>query len=152
MPCLAGSAKGRGEPKSHRARSYRPDVSPAHNKSAPVAAVSAALDAGLPPEPALLRDAVRALLAVLAKRAPGRSVEVRVPPYGAIQCVAGPRHTRGTPPNVVEMDPLTFFGLATGRLDWAGAVRSGAVTASGIRADLSAYLPLSGGPNSSGAM
>lgn len=154
MPCPAGSAKGGGTRKSRRARSYRPDVSSAHNKSTPVAAVSAALDAGLSPEPAQLRDAVRALLAVLAKRAPGRSVEVRVPPYGAIQCVAGPRHTRGTPPNVVEMDPLTFFGLATGRQGWAEAVRAGALRASGIRADLSAYLPLPppGEPDSSGAM
>ena len=102
----------------------------------------AALDAGLPPDPAQLRDAVRALLAVLAKRAPGRSVEVRIPPYGAIQCVAGPRHTRGTPPNVVEMDPVTFVKLATGRLAWTDAVAAGAVRASGIRADLSAVLPL----------
>lgn len=89
-----------------------------------------------------LRDAVRFLLEELAERAPGRSVEVRVPPYGATQCVAGPRHTRGTPPNVVETDPMTFVALATGGTDWAAAVAEGLVQASGERADLSALLPL----------
>jgi hypothetical protein len=85
---------------------------------------------------------VRSLLAELRERAPGRSVEVRVPPYGAVQCVPGPRHTRGTPPNVVEMDPLTFLLLAAGRLRFADAVAAGRVSASGIRADLAPYLPL----------
>jgi hypothetical protein len=89
-----------------------------------------------------LRDAVRALLSALAKQAPGRSVEVRVPPYGAVQCVEGPRHTRGTPPNVIETDPITFVRLATGRISWAEAVDSGRVSASGNRANLSAILPL----------
>jgi hypothetical protein len=93
------------------------------------------------PEPTTLRDAVRSLLADLAGRAPGRSVEVRVPPYGAVQCVAGPRHTRGTPPNVVETDPRTWLLLATGRARWADAVADGRVRVSGARADLSAYLP-----------
>ncbi|SCF08765.1 MDMPI C-terminal domain [Micromonospora chaiyaphumensis] len=90
----------------------------------------------------MYREAVRTLLATLAERAPGRSVEVRVPPYGAVQCVAGPRHTRGTPPNVVEMDPATWLALATGRLGWAEAVTEGRVRVSGIRADLSEHLPL----------
>ena len=63
-------------------------------------------------------------------------------PVAAVQVVEGPRHTRGTPPNVVETDPLTWFRLATGRLGWAAAVRSGAVLASGARSDLSEYLPL----------
>jgi hypothetical protein len=89
----------------------------------------------------VLRDAVRMLLAALRAQAPGRSVEMRVPPYGAIQCVAGPRHTRGTPPNVVETDPMTFLLVATGRLAWAEAVAAGRISASGIRADLSPYLP-----------
>ncbi|HJZ06458.1 MAG TPA: sterol carrier family protein [Trebonia sp.] len=80
---------------------------------------------------------------VLERDAPGRSVEVRVVPVAAVQCVAGPRHTRGTPPNVIETDPLTWFLLATGRLGWAEAARTGAIKASGARADLSAYLPLS---------
>lgn len=82
------------------------------------------------------------LLSVLSQRVPGRSVEVRVPPYGAVQCVAGPRHTRGTPPNVIETDPLTWLRLATGRLEWAEAVAAGFIRASGIRADLTEYLPI----------
>ena len=90
----------------------------------------------------VLRDAVRALLQALRERSPGRSVEVRVPPFGAIQCVDGPRHTRGTPPNVVETDPITWILLATGRLDWTAAVSDGRVRASGIRADLSDQLPV----------
>jgi hypothetical protein len=101
-----------------------------------------ALDRGVEPERAVLRDAVRTLLAELARIAPGHSVEVRIPPFGAIQCVAGPRHTRGTPPNVVETDAMTWLLLATGRLAWRAAVASGKVRASGIRTDLSEYLPL----------
>ncbi len=66
-----------------------------------------------------------------------------MPPYGAVQCVAGPRHTRGTPPNVVETDPVTWVEVACGRLAWAEAVAQGRVSASGHRTDLSAYLPLS---------
>jgi hypothetical protein len=87
--------------------------------------------------------AVRVLLARLVERAPGRSVEVRVPPYAAVQCVEGPRHTRGTPPNVVECDGPTWLRLATGRLAWAEAVADGRLRASGERADLAALLPLS---------
>lgn len=101
-----------------------------------------ALDAGREPPREQVRDAVRTLLAELAERAPGRSVEVRVPPYGAVQCVPGPRHTRGTPPNVVETDPLTWVRLATGRTSWAEAVAAGQVRASGIRTDLSGLLPV----------
>jgi hypothetical protein len=89
-----------------------------------------------------LRDAVRFTLAVLAARAPGRSVEVRIPPYGAVQCVEGPRHTRGTPSNVIEMDPVTWMELATGRLAWSEALAGARVRLSGIRADISPYLPL----------
>lgn len=128
---------------SHRAfGSYRPVVSSPHIKSAAVAAALSALDEGRTPERPVLREAVRALLATLAERAPGRSVEVRVPPYGAVQCIPGPRHTRGTPPNVVEMDPATWLAVATGRLAWAEAITQGRVQVSGIRADLSAHLPL----------
>jgi hypothetical protein len=104
----------------------------------------AAVDRGLAPSPAALRAAVIYLLAALAERAPGRAVEVRVPPYAAVQCVAGPRHTRGTPPNVVETDPLTWLALAAGRARWAAAVAAGRVRASGPRADLSRWLPLWG--------
>ncbi|WP_229705914.1 sterol carrier family protein [Micromonospora sonchi] len=112
------------------------------SKSAAVATAVAALDEGRTPERSVLREAVRVLLNVLAARTPGRSVEVRVPPYGAVQCVPGPRHTRGTPANTVEMDPETWLRLATGRLDWTRAVTEGRVRASGARADLSAHLPL----------
>ncbi|MGC4788697.1 sterol carrier family protein [Micromonospora sp. DT178] len=117
-------------------------MSSPHIKSAAVAAALSALDEGRTPERPVLREAVRALLTVLAERAPGRSVEVRVPPYGAVQCVQGPRHTRGTPANVVEMEPETWLAVATGRLDWADAITQGRVRVSGIRADLSAHLPL----------
>jgi len=94
------------------------------------------------PETVDLRDATRFLLEELAARAPGRSVEVRVPPHGAVQCVAGPRHTRGTPPNVVELDALTWVQLGAGCLSWADALAQGRVAASGGRADLQALLPL----------
>lgn len=103
------------------------DLSRSVPSLAPVALVRAALAA-----------ATRALAEILAAQAPGRSVELRVPPFVAVQAVAGPRHTRGTPPNVVETDALTWIRLATGRLAWADA----RVSASGLRADLSAYLPL----------
>lgn len=86
--------------------------------------------------------ACRVLLDVLAERAPGRSVELRVPPYAAIQCVPGPRHTRGTPPAVIETDATTWLRLAGGRVTWPAAVEGGQLSASGERADLSAYLPL----------
>jgi len=93
-------------------------------------------------EPADVRDAVRFLLEELAAQAPGRSVEVRVPPHGAVQCVPGPQHTRGTPPNVVETDAMTWVALATGDLGWADAMAEGRVQASGERADLSGFLPV----------
>ncbi|WP_171168382.1 sterol carrier family protein [Streptomyces sp. I05A-00742] len=91
-----------------------------------------------------LATVTRLLADALAAAAPGGSVEVRVPPFAVVQCVAGPRHTRGTPPNVVETDPLTWIRLATGRLNWADAIENALVGASGERADLSAQLPLSG--------
>ena len=142
MPCLTGSSLPRASVDPGASASYRPVVSSPHIKSAVVAAVLTALDEGRTPERPVFREAVRTLLAVLAERAPGRSVEVRVPPYGAVQCVPGPRHTRGTPPNVVEMDPVTWLELAVGRLGWAEAVTEGRVRVSGIRADLSDHLPL----------
>jgi uncharacterized protein (TIGR03083 family) len=89
-----------------------------------------------------LRLVTQACADLMATRAPGRSLELRVPPYAAVQCVEGPRHTRGTPPNVVETDPLTWIRLAAGRLDWREALTSGAVRASGERADLTGWLPL----------
>ncbi|MFE3454120.1 sterol carrier family protein [Nonomuraea sp. NPDC059194] len=107
-----------------------------------VAAVLAAYDKGLKPEREAGRFAVRLLLDRLVEKAPGRTVEVRVPPYAAVQCVEGPRHTRGTPPNVIETDPRTWLLLAVGRLTWSDAMAAGAVLASGARADLSDHLPV----------
>ena len=144
MPCRTPIARPRGAYQSRQVGSYRPDVSPAHNKSESVKHALDALDRGEEPQRAVLRDAVRALLAELSHRAPGRSVEVRVPPFGAIQCVAGPRHTRGTPPNVVETDPVTWLLVATQRVSWADALSDGRLRASGIRTDLTEYLPLGG--------
>ncbi len=86
--------------------------------------------------------AVRFTLEELAARAPGRSTEVRVPPFGVVQCMEGPRHTRGTPPNVVETDPPTWLALACGDVTWDVAVSAGRVRASGQRADLGPLLPL----------
>lgn len=83
---------------------------------------------------------VRFLLEELATLAPGNSVEVRVPPFGVTQCIAGPRHTRGTPPNVVETDPLTWCAITLGYASWQES--AAAISASGLRADLSDYLPL----------
>lgn len=91
---------------------------------------------------AALAAAVRTLAEILAAQAPGRSVEVRVPPFVAVQAVAGPRHTRGTPANVVEADPLSWLRLATGRTDFASETAAGTVRATGRRSDLSALLPL----------
>lgn len=88
-----------------------------------------------------LATAVRFLLEDLAELAPGNSVEVRVPPFGATQCVPGPRHTRGTPPNVIEMDAATWISLATGTLAWSDALDSARVVASGSRANLDGLLP-----------
>lgn len=99
-----------------------------------------------------LATAVRYLLQLLADQAPGNTVEVRVPPFGAVQCIAGPRHTRGTPPNVVEMPPTTWLALATGRLSWAAAHDTGRLAASGSRADLSAVLPVLAAPAPSPAL
>ena len=113
--------------------------------------VRAALAAVLPwltsenarqPDRATLAKAVRLSLRVLPAIAPGRSVEVRVPPFAAVQCVAGPRHTRGTPPNVIEMDARTWLELATGHLAWEDAVAAHRVRASGTRADIAALLPV----------
>lgn len=109
-----------------------------------VHALDLATATGLDPElhPPAVGVATRLLAAVLERRTPGRSVELRVPPYAAVQLVEGPRHTRGTPPNVVETDAVSWLELATGRLGWATARQTGRVSASGERADLSPYLPV----------
>jgi uncharacterized protein (TIGR03083 family) len=103
-------------------------------------AAATGVEPGLDPEAVAV--AVRLFASILAARAPGRSVELRIPPYAAVQCIEGPRHTRGTPPNVVETDGPTWLELATGRLAWGDAVAAGRLAASGERADLSARLPL----------
>jgi uncharacterized protein (TIGR03083 family) len=97
-----------------------------------------------------LSRCTRTLTEILAGQQPGRSVEVRIPPYAAVQCAIavdgttdrGPSHTRGTPPNVIETDPVTFLRLATGRISWDDAVAAGTVSASGLRANLAPALPL----------
>ena len=94
------------------------------------------------PPRAVVGAAVKTTARWLAQQVPGRSVELRVPPHVAVQCVPGPRHTRGTPPNVVETDAATWLRLAAGHVTWANAVAEGKVTASGNRADLSDHLPL----------
>ncbi|TDQ54932.1 sterol carrier family protein [Actinorugispora endophytica] len=105
-------------------------------------AVLLARERGREPQRAALKAVVRGSLAELAERFPGHALEVRVPPYGAVQCLEGPRHTRGTPPGVVETDPLTWTALAAGELGWAEAADTHRVSASGVRADLSPLLPL----------
>lgn len=114
---------------------------PARLRPAAADDVSAALSAS-PRSAAQTRLLVKHFLAVLSECAPGASVEVRVPPYAAAQAVAGVRHTRGTPPAVVELDADTWIALATGSLTWADAESAGRVRASGQRADLSPLLPL----------
>lgn len=107
------------------------------------AAVRTAVESGAAADRETMATAVRYLLQVLADHAPGNSVEVRVPPFGAVQCIEGPHHTRGTPPNVVEMDAATWLDLATGAETWAAAIAADRVSASGSRADLAGVLPLS---------
>ncbi|APF34480.1 MULTISPECIES: sterol carrier family protein [Microbacterium] len=109
---------------------------------AALAAVAAADASGEKPARTDLATAVRYLLQLLVEKAPGNSVEMRVPPFGAVQVVEGPRHTRGTPPNVVETDAATWIALALGDLAWADAAAAGRLRASGTRADLGALLPL----------
>jgi Bacterial SCP ortholog len=108
-----------------------------------LAAVLGWLDGGPEPARPVVRAAVKESLAALAAVAPGRSVEVRVPPFGAVQCVSGLRHGRGTPPNVVEADPRTWLELVTGRLAWDEAQRAGRLSASGARTgEVRRLLPL----------
>ncbi|MBE7955896.1 sterol carrier family protein [Microbacterium oxydans] len=105
-------------------------------------AVRTAEASGAKPQRTDLATAVRYLLQLLDEKAPGNSVEVRVPPFGAVQVIQGPRHTRGTPPNVVEMDAATWIAVATGAERWVDAASGGRIHASGTRADLSDVLPV----------
>ena len=109
---------------------------------AALAEVRAAAASGTRAERAVERRAVRWLLEELARRSPGHSVEVRVPPHAAVQAIAGPVHRRGTPSAVVEMDADTWLALSTGELTWDEARAAGRVRASGARADLTPWLPL----------
>lgn len=94
------------------------------------------------PDRVVEKAAIKGSLAVLVERAPGRSVEVRIPPYAAVQVIAGTTHRRGTPSAVVEMGPRTWLELVAGHVSWADAVAAGSVRASGARSDLGAWLPL----------
>lgn len=107
-----------------------------------VEAVVHGLDLGVAPDRGALRLVVRALAQVLAAQVPGHSVEVRVPPYTVVQCVPGPRHTRGTPGSTVEAEPVAFVAVLTGRVPWAETVADGRLRVRGERGDLSAYLPV----------
>jgi hypothetical protein len=104
--------------------------------------VLAAIDAHGRPARDDLALACRSLANVLARRVPGRSVELRIPPFAAVQVIAGSTHRRGTPPATVEVDPVDWVRLATGRLSWSDAVAAGVVRASGNRSDLSPHLPV----------
>jgi hypothetical protein len=108
------------------------------------AEVRDALDAigAAPHSPAQIRDLVRTTLRWLAQIEAGHTVEIRVPPHAAVQAIEGPRHTRGTPPNVVEMNAEAWLLLVAGDLRWDEAIATGLVHASGLRADLSGLLPL----------
>lgn len=110
------------------------------------AALAAFAAAGPAPDRTTTAEAVRTSLRWLAQQHPGKSVEIRVPPFAAVQAVGGLSHTRGTPPNVVETDAATWIALVTGVTPWADAVADGRITASGTRADLAPLLPLLGGP------
>jgi len=109
---------------------------------AAVQAALAALEGGISASRDIRAQAVRYTLQLLAEQAEGNTLEVRVPPFGAVQCVAGPRHTRGTPPNVIETDAATWLRLATGTLAWTEGLASGTIQASGARADLTGHVPV----------
>jgi uncharacterized SCP-like protein len=115
---------------------------PADELGAVLGRLDAAEAGGTAGAPDDVRAAVKHFLAVLAVRAPGKSVEVRVPPFAAVQCIDGARHTRGKPPAVVETDGATWLALARGRTTFAEAQHAGRVRASGERSDLSPLLPL----------
>ncbi|HWL35977.1 MAG TPA: sterol carrier family protein [Frankiaceae bacterium] len=106
--------------------------------------LAAATGTPWPPDPTALKVVVRAFAALLEQVAPGRALEVRVPGHVAVQCLGGPRHTRGTPPNLAEADPVAFVEVSAGRLSWVNAIARGQIRASGKRSDLTEHLPLIG--------
>jgi hypothetical protein len=122
----------------------RRSADPAKTRQAVLAVLDWLRDESRPsPDRDTLATAVRLTARTLAAVAPGGSVEVRIPPFAAVQCISGPRHTRGTPPNVVEADPRTWLLLATGLVPLAAAKATGALTLSGSRAgEIGHWLPL----------
>ncbi|QZA07240.1 hypothetical protein K3U94_20160 [Mycolicibacter heraklionensis] len=122
----------------------RPQLDPAQTRAAVLALAAWLRDGSRPaPERAELAAAVRLTARTLAELAPGASVEVRIPPFVAVQCIAGPRHTRGTPPNVVETDPRSWLLLAAGLLETGEATTAGKLRLSGSRAaEIAEWLPL----------
>ncbi|MFL0182138.1 sterol carrier family protein [Mycobacterium sp. SMC-15] len=122
----------------------RPRVDPAQTRAAVLALAAWLRDESLPaPDRAELAAAVRLTARTLAELAPGASVEVRIPPFVAVQCIAGPRHTRGTPPNVVETDPRSWLLLVAGLLETADATAAAKLRLSGSRAaEIADWLPL----------
>jgi len=143
-----GAAAGRYDLQGYRRLSWssvaRRAVTEAEAASALAALKALPVDRDGKPgvDRALIKDLVRTTLQFFGQQHPGKSVEIRVPPYSAVQGFAGIRHTRGTPPNVIEMDGPTWIALAIGTLTWGGAVEAGRVRASGTRADLGAHLPM----------
>lgn len=115
---------------------------PRRTVTADLARAALAVAARADPSPADVRAAVRDTAHYLAQRNPGKTVEIRIPPHVAVQAFDGLRHTRGTPPNVIETDAATWLALVAGRQTWADALTSGSVRASGTRADLSSAFPL----------
>lgn len=115
-------------------------MDPAETRTAVLAVADWLRDVSRPaPSRDELAAAVRLTARTLAAQAPGAGVEVRVPPFVAVQCIAGPRHTRGTPPNVVETDPRTWLLLATGLI----GLDTPALQLSGARAaEIAQWLPL----------
>ncbi|WP_199254223.1 sterol carrier family protein [Mycolicibacterium mengxianglii] len=124
--------------------SSRRTADPAQTRAAVVAVQDWLRDGSAPaPERSVLAEAVRLTARSLAAAAPGASVEVRVPPFVAVQCIAGPRHTRGTPPNVVETDPRSWLLLATGLMSVTEGAGAGVLQMSGSRAgEIAAWLPI----------
>jgi len=122
----------------------RPTADPAKTRAAVLALADWLRDEQLrAPDRTELAAAVRLTARTLAELAPGASVELRVPPFVAVQCIAGPRHTRGTPPNVVETDPRSWLLLVTGLLTAADATAAARLRLSGSRAgEIADWLPL----------
>jgi Bacterial SCP ortholog len=119
-------------------------VDPAQTRSAVLAVAPWLRDETLPePSRDQLAAAVRLTARTLATLAPGASVEVRIPPFVAVQCISGPQHRRGTPPNVVETDARTWLLLVSGLLSVPDAAGTGRLQLSGSRAaEVATWLPL----------